>query len=137
MNILLLGNGFDLYYKLPTSYRNFLLTLDFLINTDVNNINNISDVFGNPKLNEHDDFIKKSYDEYKEVYDEIELDKEKLQEMIYKTKNNVWFSYLITVFNKDVGWIDFEKEVAYVIECFKSFFEKLDVSYTKNVYDLF
>lgn len=125
MNILLLGNGFDLYYKLPTSYRNFLLTLDFLINTDVSNINNISDVFGNPMLNEQDDFIKKSYDEYKEVYDEIELDKEKLQEMIDKTKNNVWFSYLITVFNKDVGWIDFEREIAYVIHCFKYFFKNL------------
>ena len=132
MNILLLGNGYDLHYKLPTSYRNFLLTLDFLINSDIKNINNVGDVFGNSKLNEQDDFIKKSYDEYKEVYDEIELDKEKLQEMIDRTKNNVWYSYLIESFNNDVGWIDFEKEIAYVIDCFKSFFEELDVSYTDN-----
>ena len=132
MNILLLGNGFDLHYKLPTSYRNFLLTLDFLIHNDIKNINNVGDVFGNSKLNEQDYFIKESYDKYKKVYDKIKLEQEKLQNMIEKIKNNVWFTYLIESFNKDVGWIDFEKEIAYVIECFKSFFEKIDVSYTKK-----
>lgn len=125
MNILLLGNGYDLNYKLPTSYRNFLLTLDFLIKNDLNNINNIGDVFGNHKLNNQDCFIKSSYEKYKDVYDNIQLDKEILQKMVEKTKNNVWFSYLINSFNKDVGWIDFEKEIAFVIECFQYFFKKV------------
>ena len=30
MNVLLLGNGFDIYHKLPTKYSNFLNTVDFL-----------------------------------------------------------------------------------------------------------
>lgn len=32
MDILLLGNGFDLYHKLPTKYINFLNTVKFLQN---------------------------------------------------------------------------------------------------------
>ena len=32
MNVFLLGNGFDLYHKLPTKYINFLNTVEFLRN---------------------------------------------------------------------------------------------------------
>ena len=58
MNILLLGNGYDLNYKLPTSYRNFLLTIDFLTKHNLENIHTVGDVFGNPDLNTQDKFIK-------------------------------------------------------------------------------
>ena len=137
MNILLLGNGYDLHYKLPTSYHNFLLTLDFLIHSNIKNINNVGDVFGNSKLNKQDDCIKSSYELYKDVYDKVKLDQEKLQEMIDRTKNNVWFTYLIKSFNKDVGWIDFEKEIAYIIDCFKRFFQIASVNFSNNSKQLF
>ena len=71
MNVLLLGNGYDLNYKLPTSYRSFLLTIDFLVKHGLKDINSVGDVFGNPELNEYDNFIKESYKEYKSVYDKI------------------------------------------------------------------
>ncbi len=128
MNILLLGNGYDLNYKLPTSYRNFLLTLDFLIKHNLDDINNIGNVFGSSELNNQDAFIKSSYEKYKDIYDNIQLDKKILRNMIKKTENNVWFSYLINSFNKDVGWIDFEKEIAFVVDCFQYFFEKVRCS---------
>lgn len=31
MHFLLLGNGFDLHFSLPTKYHNFLHTIDFLV----------------------------------------------------------------------------------------------------------
>lgn len=136
MNVLLVGNGYDLSYNLPTSYRNFLLTLDFLTKQNLNSINNIGDVFGNPNLNNQDNFIESSYEKYKDVYDNIQLDKDILKNMVEKTKNNVWFSYLINSFNKDVGWIDFEKEIAFVIDCFQYFFENAEYNFVpRNIFD--
>ncbi len=127
MNILFLGNGYDLKYKLPTSYRNFLLTVDFLLKHSLDSINDIGDVFGNPELYNSDDFIKDSYENYKTTYDGIVLERDTLQKIVDKTKNNIWFIYLIKSFNKDVGWIDFEKEIAFVVNCFQVFFENTKV----------
>lgn len=127
MNILFLGNGYDLNYNLPTSYRNFLLTVDFLAKHNLDNINNAGDVFGNPALYNLDSFIKDSYEKYKTIYDGIVLERDTLQKIVDKTKNNIWFMYLIKSFNRDVGWIDFEKEIAFVVNCFQVFFENAKV----------
>ena len=59
----------------------------------------------------------------------VEIDSQTLQKMTDKTKDNIWFEYFIKSFNKNVGWIDFEKEVAYVISCFDSFFRNADVCF--------
>ena len=125
MNVLLLGNGYDLNYKLPTSYRSFLLTIDFLVKHGLKDINSVGDVFGNPELNEYDNFIKESYKEYKSVYDKIVLDKDNVQKIIDISQNNLWFKYFIKSFNQNVGWIDFEREIAFVISCFESFFSEV------------
>ena len=128
MNILLLGNGYDLHYKLPTSYRNFLLTIDFLLKSDINSLNFLGDVFGNQQLNEQDPFIKASYNTYHDIYNKIPLDKTDIKSVISQSKNNIWINYFISCFNKDVGWIDFEKEIAYVISCFQIFFLNQDIT---------
>lgn len=127
MNVLLLGNGYDLNYKLPTSYRSFLLTIDFLVKHGLKDINSVGDVFGKPELNEQDNCIKESYEEYKSVYDKIVLDKDNVQKIIDISQNNLWFKYFIKSFNKNVGWIDFEREIAFVISCFESFFSEVNL----------
>ena len=127
MNVLFLGNGYDLNYKLPTSYRSFLLTVDFLLKHSLNSVNNIGDVFGNCDLTKQDKFIQESYMLYKDTYDSVVLDGEILKQIIEKTRNNIWFNYFIKSFNKDVGWIDFEKEIAFIIKSFQIFFSKADV----------
>lgn len=127
MNVLLLGNGYDLNYKLPTSYRSFLLTMDFLVKHGLKDINSVGDVFGNPELNEHDNFIKESYKEYKSIYDKIVLDKDDVQKIIDMSQKNLWFKYFVKSFNKNVGWIDFEREIAFVLSCFESFFSEVNL----------
>ncbi len=129
MNILLLGNGYDLNYKLPTSYRNFLLTIDFLIKHQPENIHTVGDVFGNIELNTQDEFIKASYDSYKEEYDSLPLDKTILTNIVDKAKNNIWFSYFLKSFNHEIKWIDFEREIAFVVNSFQVFFSKADVTF--------
>ena len=65
MNVLLLGNGFDLYHKLPTRYDNFLHTVDFLINNYTSEMTTVADVFGNEKLQTANNFILECYNQHK------------------------------------------------------------------------
>lgn len=132
MNILLLGNGYDLNYMLPTSYRNFLLTVDFLTKQNLERIYTIGNVFGDETLMDQDEFIKDSYELYEDVYNVILLDRDELKKIVTLAKDNIWFSYFLKSFNKDIGWIDFEKEISFVISCFQSFFGRADVMFLPN-----
>lgn len=123
MNVLLLGNGFDIYHYLPTKYHNFLLTVDFLLKSETNQFKTVADVFGDVYLCDKDAFIKACYEKHKEIYEKTEVDEKKLQEIVELCRENVWFKYFLKSYNKDIGWIDFEKEIAFVIECFIKFFE--------------
>lgn len=122
MKMLLLGNGFDLYHKLPTKYENFLHTVDFLRNKKiVKGEDTVGKIFGDSELQKADRFIKESYEEYKSVYDKVNLNFDKVCDLIDFANNNIWFSYLLKSFNKDLGWIDFEKEISFVIKNIQSF----------------
>ena len=74
MNILLLGNGFDLYHKLPTRYDNFLHTIDFLVKNYKPEMKTIADVFGDSRIQKEDAFIYECYLKHKEVYEKIALE---------------------------------------------------------------
>ena len=117
-NILLLGNGFDLYYKLPTKYADFLHVVAFLQNHRKDTFATIGDVFSQQTLQNTDPFIKVCYDAHTKTYDSTPLKQDDITEIIRLTEKNIWFEYLSSVFNKDVGWIDFEKEIGVVLDCF-------------------
>ena len=129
MNVLLLGNGFDLYHKLPTRYDNFLHTVDFLINNYTSEMTTVADVFGNEKLQTANNFILECYNQHKISYEQTKLEEEKIKEIINNTNRNIWFSYLFKSFNKEIGWIDLEREIAFVIEAFKEFFSTPDLRF--------
>ena len=67
-NILLLGNGFDLYYKLPTKYADFLHVVTFLQTHRKDTFETIGDVFSQQSLQEADPFIKACYYTHKKTY---------------------------------------------------------------------
>lgn len=127
MNILVLGNGFDLYHKLPTRYDNFLHTIDFLIKYFEPEMKTIADVFGDSRLQKEDAFICKCYNTHKTVYENITLDEYAIKQLINLSKDNLWFRYLLKIFDNKVGWIDFENEIAYVLDAFKAFLKKATV----------
>lgn len=128
MNILILGNGFDIYHKLPTRYTDFLYLIrnwNFFYNG----------------------YIKKKseYGESKEVQKKIQVrvdengkltqpalidfineyslfQKERIERLNTILKNNFWIQYFIeTNYEKD-GWIDFEKEMEAVLQNIELFF---------------
>lgn len=131
MKILLLGNGFDLYHYFPTRYDNFLHTVDFLQkHYDEKTMSTIGDVFGDERLLKTDSFIPKCYEKYSSVYNDFKLDVDKINQIISLSKDNIWFKYFLSVFNKELGWIDFEREISSVIHAFEEFFydcEDVDV----------
>lgn len=132
MRILLLGNGFDLYHKFPTRYDNFLHTVDFLQqNYDEKTMLTIGDIFGDKRLLEKDKFIPDCYAKHKEAYEEITVDQEKIKKIISLSKDNIWFNYFLSVYNRELGWIDFEREISKVLHAFEEFF----LCYG-NVYDI-
>ena len=116
MNIFLLGNGFDLHYKLPTSYHNFLNTVDFLCKHKTDTISNIGEVFQPIAKSGKDRIICDSYNTYKNYYKNVTLPHEELSELIRIAENNAWFRYFIVQKAKGDGWIDFEKEIEKVLE---------------------
>lgn len=127
MKILLLGNGFDLYHKFPTRYDNFLHTVDFLLQYyDEESMLTIGDIFGDERLLESDSFIPYCYNAYKKSYDSINVEKEKIKSIISIIKDNLWFEYFLSAYNKELGWIDFEREISNVIHAFEDFFYDYD-----------
>lgn len=120
MNILILGNGFDLNYELPTKYLNFLNTVRFVSHIEESTFT-VGSVFGDKELQMQDEGIAKSYSKYYDVYDSIVVDAEVVDKLKSMARNNMWFSYLLKSFNKDIGWIDFEREIATVLHGFQQF----------------
>ena len=143
-NILLLGNGFDLYYKLPTKYADFLHVVTFLQTHSKDTFDTIGDVFSQQSLQEADPFIASCYNAHQKTYDSTSLNQDIIAKIIELTEKNLWFSYLKKVFNKDVGWIDFEQEINFVLRCFEKVFGKATIlhfkaeeQYVKYVVELF
>lgn len=105
-NILVIGNGFDLAHKLPTTYGNFL---EFVQNFQKYQKGNM------PQDNTFYTYFKKLQEEKTDIFNEI-----------YKlVSDNCWFRYFIRIFKErcsegKTGWIDFESEISEIVQVFDS-----------------
>lgn len=114
-HVLMLGNGFDLYYKLPTKYNNFLQLAAFLSEGDVQKYETVGAILKAYTGSRDDSFVAACYCAHQELYDQTPVTPEQVEALRNLTKDNIWFQYLLKSFNKDVGWIDFEKEISTLI----------------------
>lgn len=122
MNIFLLGNGFDLYHKLPTKYINFLNTMEFLRKYyDEKSVTTAGDVFSDSRLMDKE--IQESYSVYNSAYDSIKLNVNEIKWLIEEANKNPWYNYFINNV-EDGTWIDFEQEIGKVISAFETIFEQ-------------
>lgn len=124
MNVLLLGNGFDLNYKLPTKYINFLNTVNFLSTEPSSDKWFVGEIFRAQHLQLIDKDISNSYKAYQEIYDRIPLASEAVEKLTALASNNLLYSFLHESYNKDIGWIDFEKEISAIIRAFTEFLQR-------------
>lgn len=125
MNILVLGNGFDLAHDLPTSYSDFLEFLHCIELTSSWHGNKNEFVDTHLDKNKMDNFvigyIEAAFDTRKSVPNNNYANSNPLIQEIYDNLNdNVWYEYLQYVFNSGkmcgVNWIDFEREISFIIE---------------------
>lgn len=102
MNILVIGNGFDLAHGLPTKYGDFLNFVKAFQNSD--------DLSDDPK------------NEFYKYFSNIKNDRLNLyQELDELTTDNRWLRYFIRIYedranNGKEGWIDFECEISSIIQ---------------------
>lgn len=123
MRVLLLGNGFDLYYKLPTKYINFLHTVSFLVENYTEEMRTVGDILGHPRLQEVDNWIRDSYEANKAFCDRAVFDQKEVEHLIKLAEGNMWYSYFLRFVGKNITWIDFEKEIGTVLSGIRESFQ--------------
>lgn len=132
MNVLLLGNGFDLYQNLPTKYADFLYTVDYLQKNYNVDFKYVGDIFSNKELQNNDNNIEKCYFANQEEFNKALLNDKKVREIIELTKDNKWFSYFFKSLNEDISWIDFEKEINMVLQAFRELLSSENLRFNIN-----
>ena len=147
MNVLLLGNGFDINCGLPTKYINFLQIVDFIDRhrENKNKYKSVGELF-KAMLEENSDssvasFYNNEKQELMDIYDSIVIDNNAFRNILTieskdKTndiRNNTWFSYFSKNHLTDMNWVGFEREMEQVLidinkyrEITKSYMDELD-----------
>lgn len=103
MNILVIGNGFDLAHKLPTRYDDFLDTMQFI----------------RDKINQIPEFTRSNNDDRakSEILKIYNTDKDLYKKIGELVQSNIWIDYFLAKRNNmGKGWIDFETEISRVIQ---------------------
>ena len=105
MQILILGNGFDIEHKLPTQYKDFLSFVKEYL--DLYNNENIE--LGIEAIG---DGVKKDF--YKSI---VVGEKKEIGNLLFESlKNNKWIEYFLKnqTYIKE-NWIDFESEISKIV----------------------
>lgn len=135
MNILIIGNGFDLAHQLPTKYTDFLNFMKF-----INRIENFHGTFKEfTKDNDKYKFSELNVDIQKYISGVIEDNSNKnvdivniwnkrksaddksdrvkhIERMIELSIKNIWFEWFQEQLNVHPNWVDFESEISRVVQ---------------------
>ena len=165
MNILIVGNGFDLSHYLPTKYDHFM---DVMGAIEKKNLGKpIQNVFSNP-VNTLPELIlkvleikravdektyqmdfdtlfstcrdKKFIDQTKEIYDisSIDFSLETIVKFQYELKNNCWYQYFKNHVEEIKTWIDFEQKIQDVLTILAECIGELEqIHNPKKIYEYF
>lgn len=126
MNILMIGNGFDLEHGFPTKYPDFL---DFVDKFRIA----YQDANSTPqRLN----YIEDKY--LKNIFTNKEF-KDRVNALHAFTKDNLWIKHFKNVYKEHLlnkeDWIDFESEISSVIQAMDGlikYYESVDTGASKN-----
>ncbi|MFD1438113.1 AbiH family protein [Acinetobacter terrae] len=109
MNILIVGNGFDLSHYLPTKYDHFMVAMQAIENWDEPKEDmGFDDLFGS--LYEKEDYF---FGYTKAMYktDEIKISGERIEKLKKQLEENVWYQYFSDHVKEVKTWIDFELKI--------------------------
>ncbi|KRJ21224.1 AbiH family protein [Acinetobacter pittii] len=130
MNILIVGNGFDLSHYLPTKYDHFMVAMEAIENWDLS-VGEMSfdDLFGS--LYEKENYFFR-YTKAMYQTDETKISVDQIIELKQHLKENVWYQYFSDHVRQVRTWIDFEKKIEEVLNYFTKLFEKITDFYNKD-----
>lgn len=136
MNILVIGNGFDLDLSLPTKYTNFLdfaKAFEFLINRNINEIaeidefdtNNVYKAIFNRYHKPETANLTADYEKWKQILTNFDKSfsskfiNKVCKDFYYCIHQNCWISYFNERYEQNLiagkNWIDLESEIQNVI----------------------
>lgn len=143
MNVLIIGNGFDIAHKLPTKYMAFLdfITLVDGLESYHGTINQFKTEGLYKKYANLDIDVQRYFDDLldektnklknvNQIWAEMKAVSNKsdrvinIEEMIKCSKDNIWIKWFCEKANINPNWIDFEAEISRVIQKF----EKLQIT---------
>ena len=147
-NILIIGNGFDLYHNLPTRYTDFLTLVknwDVFYNAmpkDYNFYKNYDSTM--PRYKTTDIKLNGGKLDINAIvkFSEIDAFKYKLfnlQSLDKEVKENLWIKYFLRPnrIDQEYSWIDFENEIEKVILAVKRFYDILPTLLGQTIRDNF
>ena len=136
MNILVIGNGFDLAHGLPTRYTDFLDFIKSFIDCYKKAQNNQIDWVYYDTHKESNAFLKKWFSSfYENDNGQSKAEKEATVKIIEELKenieSNIWIEYFLQnpMYQKE-NWIDFENEISKVIQSLDNDMHGLSRIYT-------
>lgn len=132
MNILIVGNGFDLSHYLPTKYDHFMVAMDAIESWDESKGDmGFDDLFGNDYWHKDD----KTGEEWQNTFfqyanamyktDEIKISLDQIKELKEKLKENVWYQYFSDHVKEVKTWIDFETKIKSALDVFFDFYNQI------------
>ena len=124
MNMLIIGNGFDLAHDRPTTYSDFLQFLNYiLLAKDYQGDRSQFEASLDIKCYSVKQYILSSFDTRKNPKREyVGNTNNAIQELYNCLDKNVWYEYFKKIWENDLisgkNWIDFEQEILEVINFF-------------------
>jgi len=130
MNILIVGNGFDLSHYLPTKYDHFMVAMGAIEKWDIaNGEMSFDDLFGS--LYEKEDYF---FDYTKAMYktDEIKISVEQVAKLKKQLEENVWYQYFSDHVKEVKTWIDFETKIEEALILVCKFINKINLNFENH-----
>lgn len=127
MNILIVGNGFDLSHYLPTKYDHFMVAMEAIENWDVSKGDmNFDCLFG--ALYEKEDYF---FGYTKAMYktDELKISVDQIKDLQEQLKDNVWYQYFSDHVREVKTWIDFEQKIEQALKGVSELFNQISTFY--------
>ena len=128
MNILIVGNGFDLSHYLPTKYDHFMVAMKAIEDWEESQAEmGFDDLFSS--LYEKEAYFL-GYTKAMYKTDEIKISVEKVKELKKQLEENVWYQYFLDHVREVKTWIDFEQKIEEVLVAIACFIADIDKANT-------
>ncbi|WP_029543472.1 AbiH family protein [Selenomonas sp. AB3002] len=137
MNVLVIGNGFDLAHKLPTSYVDFMNYLDFCNAVNINR-----DILKYISHGDDENRIWQTLNPKLKTLILNHLNVEKSEELLppsiieLMNQDNCWYKYFDYEIKHNKfakkNWVDFEAKIAVVVRCLEGIIQGEKVAKYRN-----